>query len=193
MPRVRALSQRLVAMVSGLLLAASPVGNMSAAGADAGSAQLAAPPAFEPWEGPGAEAVNQRLASLARDCRTEMDLPFTHDPGDLIATVDFNRDGRMDVVLDQARVSCDGSQALWSGTGGSPVRIFVSNAAGGWDEHTTGGFAGRVELINDIPVWLSLVHGSACDGYGALPCAQVLIWGDGAFRSVADGKPEPEE
>jgi hypothetical protein len=45
-----------------------------------------------------------------------------------------------------------------------------------------------VELIGHVPVWLSLVHGTACDGYGALPCAEVLIWGDGAFRSVADGK-----
>lgn len=145
---------------------------------------------FEAWSGPGASAVNARFAELARACRSEMNLPLQYDPQDVIVTTDFNRDGKVDPILDQALVSCDGSATLWSGTGGSPVRIFVSNSEGGWDEHTTGGFFGRVVTVNHVPIWLSLVHGTHCDGAGALPCAQALIWGDGAFRSVADGKPE---
>jgi hypothetical protein len=107
---------------------------------------LAAPAAAEEfvrYEGPGADAVNARLAVLAAECRSDMDLPLTHDPREVIASVDFNGDGRIDPVLDQSKVGCDGSSVLWSGTGGSPVRIFVSNPSGGWDEHSTGGFAGR--------------------------------------------------
>lgn len=154
---------------------------------------LSAPVAAEEfvrYEGPGAEAVNARLAVLAAECRSDMDLPLTHDPREVIASVDFNGDGRIDPVLDQSKVGCNGSSVLWSGTGGSPVRIFVSNASGGWDEHSTGGFAGRVVVMGHVPVWVHLVHGTACDGAGALPCAEALIWGDGRFRSVADGKPE---
>lgn len=146
---------------------------------------------FERFSGPGAAAVNARLAMLAQACRSEMDLSLDYDPQDIIVTTDFNRDGVIDPILDQALATCGGSSALWSGTGGSPVRIFVSNDRGGWDEHSTGGFFGRVVTINHTPVWLSLVHGTACDGAGALPCAQALIWGDGRFRSVADGKPDP--
>jgi len=145
-------------------------------------------PDFEPWRGPGEAAVDARLEALARACRTDMDRALVYDPQDVIVAADFNLDGVVDPVLDQSKVYCGDSLALWSGTGGSPVRIFVSNGEGGWSEHTTGGFAGRVELIGHVPVWLSLVHGTACDGYGALPCAEALIWGDGAFRSVADGK-----
>jgi hypothetical protein len=143
---------------------------------------------FETWQGPAADAINARLAELARECRTDMNRSLNYDPQDVIVAADFNLDGVVDPVLDQSKVYCGDSLALWSGTGGSPVRIYVSDGEGGWSEHTTGGFAGRVELIAHVPVWLSLVHGTACDGYGALPCAQALIWGDGAFRSVADGK-----
>lgn len=145
---------------------------------------------FDRYEGPGADAVNARLGMLAAECRSEMELALTYDPQEVIASVDFNGDGRIDPVLDQSKVGCDGSPVLWSGTGGAPVRIFVSNASGGWDEHTTGGFAGRVVVMGHVPVWVQLVHGTACDGAGALPCAEALIWGDGRFRSVADGKPE---
>lgn len=144
---------------------------------------------FDRWAGPGEAAVNARLAALAMECRSEMDLPLTYDPQEVIASVDFNGDGRIDPVLDQSKVGCDGTAVLWSGTGGAPVRIFVSNASGGWDEHTTGGFAGRVVVMGHVPVWVQLVHGTACDGAGALPCVEALIWGDGKFRSVADGKP----
>jgi hypothetical protein len=148
---------------------------------------------FDRYEGPGAQAVNARLAALAAECRSEMELSLTYDPQEVIASVDFNGDGRIDPVLDQSKVGCDGSPVLWSGTGGAPVRIFVSNASGGWDEHSTGGFAGRVVVMGHVPVWVQLVHGTACDGAGALPCAEALIWGDGRFRSVADGKPVPED
>lgn len=148
---------------------------------------------FDLYEGPGAAAVNARLAALAGECRSEMELSLTYDPQEVIASVDFNGDGVIDPVLDQSKVGCDGSAAAWSGTGGAPVRIFVSNVQGGWDEHTTGGFAGRVVVMGHVPVWVQLVHGTACDGAGALPCAEALIWGDGAFRSVADGKPQLED
>lgn len=144
--------------------------------------------AFDAWTGPAEAAINARLGELARECRAEMNQALQYDPQDVIVAADFNLDGVVDPVLDQAKVYCGESLALWAGTGSSPVRIFVSDGDGGWSEHTTGGFAGRVELIGHVPVWLSLVHGTACDGYGALPCAEVLIWGDGAFRSVADGK-----
>lgn len=156
-------------------------------------ADPAAAQAFERYEGPGADAVNARLAALAAECRSEMERPLRYDPQEIIASVDFNGDGQIDPVLDQSKVGCEESAVLWSGTGGSPVRIFVSNAGGGWDEHTTGGFAGRVVVMGHVPVWVQLVHGTACDGAGALPCAEALIWGDGAFRSVADGKPAPED
>lgn len=73
-----------------------------------------------------------------------------------------------------------------------PVRVFVSNAGGRWDEHTTGGFSGRVVVMGHVPVWVQRVHGTACNGAGALPCVEALIWGDRRFRSVADGKPVPE-
>lgn len=148
---------------------------------------------FDRYEGPGADAVNARLAALATECRSEMDLPLTHDPQEVITSVDFNGDGRIDPVLDQSKVGCDGSPVMWSGTGGAPVRIFVSNASGGWDEHSTGGFAGRVVVMGQVPVWVQLVHGTACNGAGALPCAEALIWGEGRFRSVAGGKPVPED
>lgn len=144
---------------------------------------------FDRWAGPGEAAVNARIAALAQACRDEMGQPLTYDPQEVIASVDFNGDGRIDPVLDQSKVGCDGSAVLWSGTGGAPVRLFVSNAGGGWDEHTTGGFAGRVVVMGHVPVWVQLVHGTACDGAGVLPCVEALIWGDGRFRSVADGKP----
>jgi hypothetical protein len=177
-------------MTAGLRLALAALA-LSAAGQPAAAAAPASAqgPDFEPWRGPAEAAVNARLEALARECRADMNRALNYDPQDVIVAADFNLDGVIDPVLDQSKVYCGDSLALWSGTGGSPVRIYVSNAQGGWDEHTTGGFAGRVELIGHAPVWLSLVHGAACDGYGALPCAQVLIWGDGAFRSVADGKP----
>lgn len=172
--------QRLCVMLAGLALTTP-------------AAAPAAAEDFVRYEGPGAEAVNARLAALAAECRSDMDLPLSHDPREVIASVDFNSDGRIDPVLDQSKVSCDGSAALWSGTGGSPVRIFVSNAGGGWDEHSTGGFAGRVVVMGHVPVWVQLVHGTACDGAGALPCVEALIWGDGTFRSVAAGKPQPAD
>ena len=102
---------------------------------------------YDRWAGPGEAAVNARIAALAQACRDEMGLPLTYDPQEVIASVDFNGDGRIDPVLDQSKVGCDGSAVLWSGTGGAPVRLFVSNADGGWDEHTTGGFAGRVVVM----------------------------------------------
>jgi hypothetical protein len=154
-----------------------------------GEASAAHAQEHDPWSGPGEAAVNARLAALAQECRSEMELPFTYDPQEVIASVDFNGDGRIDPVLDQSKVGCDGSAVLWSGMGGAPVRLYVSNAAGGWDEHTTGGFAGRVVVMGHVPVWVQLVHGTACDGAGALPCAEALIWGESRFRSVADGKP----
>ena len=154
----------------------------------------AQPQTFERWQGPAEDAVNKRLSALAQQCASEMELSLDYDPLDIITSVDFNDDGTVDAVLDQHKVGCGGSPALWAGTGGSPVRLYVSNAEGGWDEHTTGGFAGRVVVMGHVPVWVQLVHGTACDGAGALPCAEALIWGEGKFRSVADGRPvDPDE
>lgn len=59
--------------------------------------------------GPGAAAVNARLAKLTRECRSEMDLALTYDLQDVIASVDCNGDGRIDPVLNQSKVGCDGS------------------------------------------------------------------------------------
>jgi hypothetical protein len=102
---------------------------------------------------------------------------------DAVARTDLDGDGAADTVIDEQGFRCSTAAALYCGTGGCRVHFLVgdsvqSRLAKGW---TVTDWAGdRIVLLQ--------VHGTECGGTNLRRCYEALVWSEGAFRSLRDGR-----
>lgn len=106
--------------------------------------------------------------------------------------VDLTGDGVMDLIVSEQGARCEPGGGPLEGTGGWMHHLVVdgkitSRMALGWLVADLT-FPGALEPLRVLHL---ARHGSTCDGYGAQPCVETLVWSEGAFLSVAP--PEPAE
>jgi len=95
--------------------------------------------------------------------------------------VDLDGEGEKDdMVVDFNHILCSLNYSLWHGTGGSIIHLVVN----GERSASLSGGTWRITEWYDRPVFMLGRHGSACDGYGAQPCIQVISVFEGGFSTV---------
>ncbi|MFN4160186.1 MAG: hypothetical protein ACK4GO_17595 [Gemmobacter sp.] len=117
--------------------------------------------------------------------------------------VDLTGDGSADDALVwEYGAFCAPDLGFRGGSGGGMLHVAVGDAVGSfmaeaWTlidvpftyEDDEGG-----EMPPPVRVLMLARHGSACDGFGASPCVEAVVWdaGERLFRTVA-APPEPDE
>lgn len=127
-------------------------------------------------------AVRTEIAELRESCRTGGQ-PFLPRPG-FLRRFDVNRDGRMDIIMDLARLNCGRFSSGYCGSAGCTINVFVStdrkfvNFLG----HTVDSL--RLFIRRGETVMLVEFHGDICGRAGAERCRQRLVWRAGDFCSM---------
>jgi hypothetical protein len=143
-------------------------------------------PRFEAWAGPNSLFVNLALADTARFCFDSVRKPLVYTSEAIQTGIDFNTDGIADFIIKDEYMKCGDKPAFDEGTGGTATRFVVSNRSGAWTEHSTLGSDGRVEMVGNIPVWLSAIHRVHCEPLEVQSCIQALFFGGHGFVSLLD-------
>ena len=127
-------------------------------------------------------AVRDEIAVLREDCRLD-GAPLVPRPG-FLRRFDVNRDGRMDIVMDLARLNCGRFSSGYCGSAGCRINVFISTPRGYANvlRHTV--HAVRLFTTRGETVVVVQFHGGICGRAGAERCQQRLVWRGGDFCGV---------
>jgi hypothetical protein len=152
---------------------------------------------FSDWED-GRPELTRILDDYMQQCKDEADgtALIVRNEDTVLTEVDLDGDGeRNDLVLDMGQVFCNYAMTLWAGTGGSPIHFIINGTSSQswsghkWDIERLGPYYPTVILIAR--------HGSICDGAGAQPCVQAIVYDpdDKQFMTVRypQSNEEPED
>lgn len=104
-------------------------------------------------------------------------------PASMFHRADINDDGVGDWVVDFEKSP---NASYFCGTGGCRHRIYVSNAAGGWDlAMDTQVRAFKLRRSKGKTLLDVDFHGSVCGGFGVDPCPRGYVWSDATSRFAA--------
>ena len=128
-----------------------------------------------------AGAADDILAQAAADCASIDNGQFTALPA-AVVTLDLTGDGQPETVVDTSHFQCTTSASYWGGTGGNWMTVL---AGGQTFDYLAQGW--QVIDWNGLPVLLLWHNGSECNGAGADPCVEALVWSDyqGHFMTTA--------
>ncbi len=105
---------------------------------------------------------------------------------DPVTEVDLNGDGTLDTIVSEQGAFCEPGGGPLEGTGGWMVHLVVDGKV--TSRRTLGVVVQDIMFptgIEPLRVVHLARHGSACDGYGAQPCVETLVWSEGAFLTVS--------
>ena len=131
-------------------------------------------------------AVQRSIGELRDNCRERGAAPASPRRG-FIRRIDFNRDGRMDFILDTSRFACVPFANFSCGSAGCRIDVFVSTPRGhanflGHTVHAVRLFTWRRETV-----MLVEFHGDICGLAGVQRCDQRLVWRGGDFCTLSAG------
>ncbi|QYK41393.1 MAG: hypothetical protein KF887_18835 [Paracoccaceae bacterium] len=140
--------------------------------------------------GAAADAMSLATAAAMADCASEGGV-LELDEG-AAQMVDLTGDGSADDALVwEYGGFCGPDLGFRGGSGGAPLHVAVGDRvgtfmAGSWTLADVV-FASDGETRPPLRVLMLARHGSACDGAGASPCVEAVVWdaGDRLFRTVA--------
>lgn len=131
-----------------------------------------------------ADPLALATAESAAFCAESGQTPVLSD--NPVTETDLTGDGVPDLVVSEQGAVCAPGGGPLEGTGGWMIHLVVDGTV---TSRRAQGllladliFPGGIEPLRVVHL---LRHGSACDGYGAQPCVETLIWSDGAFLTVA--------
>ena len=129
-----------------------------------------------------AASVEEVLAQARSDCEALENGSF-HSGEDAVASIDLNRDGVTETLIDESRFSCSSSASLFAANGGSMLHVLVGEQhyswqALGWQTISWG---------EDIILLLAR-HGTQCGGYGYQHCYEAVVFNGDMPASVATSR-----
>jgi len=126
---------------------------------------------------PALASVDTILAEAAAMC-TEQDNGVFSSEG-AVRSLDLTGDGQPDTLVDQLLFTCSTAASLYGGSGGSMINVFVGEVQ---SDFLVQGY----EILNwaDRTILLLALHGTNCNGIGAAPCFEALVWNGDRFMSV---------
>jgi hypothetical protein len=96
-----------------------------------------------------------------------------------VVQLDVTGDGQADTIVDEGRFTCTSAASLYGGSGGSTLHVFVGEVQ---SDFLVQGY----EVLNwaGNTILLQALHGSECNGVGADPCFEALVWNGERFMTV---------
>lgn len=138
-----------------------------------------------------ADPMALAMQAAAAGCLAEGGARLDLDEG-AAQLLDLTGDGTADDALVwEYGAFCAPDRGFRGGSGGAMLHLAVGShvqsfPAGAWTL-TDAAFTRDGETGPPLRILLIAQHGSQCDGAGAAPCVEAVVWdaGDGRFRSVA--------
>lgn len=126
---------------------------------------------------PALASVDTILAEAAAMCAEQDNGVFSSEGA--VRSLDLTGDGQPDTLLDQMLFTCTTAASLYGGSGGSMINVFIGEVQ---SDFLVQGY----ELLNwaDRTILLLALHGTSCNGIGADPCFEALVWNGDRFMSV---------
>lgn len=126
---------------------------------------------------PALASVDTILSEAAAMC-TEQDNGVFSSEG-AVLSLDVTGDGQPDTVVDEVLFTCSTAASLYGGSGGSMIHVFVGDVQ---SDFLVQGY----EVLNwgGRSILLLALHGTSCNGIGADPCFEALVWNTDRFMTV---------
>jgi hypothetical protein len=126
---------------------------------------------------PALASVDTILSEAAAMCAEQDNGVFSSEGA--VRSLDVTGDGQADTVVDELLFTCTTAASLYGGSGGNMIHIFVGDVQ---SDYLVQGY----ELVNwaDRTILLLALHGTNCNGIGADPCFEALVWNGERFMSV---------
>lgn len=125
----------------------------------------------------------EEQTAFCRDLGGAPDIPSSYQ-----TVRDLNGDGRDDFLTNLANLECEGAASAFCGSGGCPVKAWLSEPEGGYTRFDFGLLEGvRIEDASPLPRVLAGYHGTRCgdpDRIGADVCTRTWIF-------ASNDPPEP--
>jgi hypothetical protein len=126
---------------------------------------------------PALASAETILSEAAAMCAEQDNGVFSSEGA--VRSLDVTGDGQPDTLVDELLFTCTTAASLFGGSGGSMIHVIVGDVQ---SDFLVQGY----ELLNwaDRTILLLAVHGSSCNGIGADPCFEALVWNGERFLSV---------
>lgn len=110
-----------------------------------------------------------------------------------ISRVDLTGDGMADLIVSEEGAFCGPDLGYLGGSGGPRLHAIIGEHVqtlgnGNWLVQQAR-FVIEGEEVDPLPYLLVLLHGSACDSFGAAPCLIAYAWDGTRLISVGDFQP----
>jgi hypothetical protein len=126
---------------------------------------------------PALASVETILADGAAMCAEQDNGLFSSEGA--VRSLDVTGDGQPETLVDTALFTCTTAASLFGGSGGSMIHVIVGDVQ---SDYLVQGY----ELLNwgGRTILLLALHGTNCNGIGADPCFEALVWNGDRFMSV---------
>jgi hypothetical protein len=126
-----------------------------------------------------AASIEDVIAEARGACEGLEDGSF-HSAEDAVVSIDLNRDGVTDTLIDEAQFSCSSSASLFAPNGGSTLHVIVGDKHYRWQA-----LGWRTITWGEDTILLLARHGTHCGGYGYQKCYESVVFNGNAPTSVA--------
>ena len=126
-----------------------------------------------------AESVEDVFVQARSACEGLEDGSF-HSEEDAVVSIDLNRDGEADTLIDESRFSCSSSASLFAPNGGSTLHVIVGDKHYSWQA-----LGWRTIDWGEDTILLLARHGTHCGGYGYQKCYESVVFNGNVPTSVA--------
>jgi hypothetical protein len=126
---------------------------------------------------PALASVDTILAEAAALCAEQNNGVFSSEGA--VRSLDVTGDGQQDTLIDEVLFSCTTAASLYGGSGGSMIHVIVGDVQ---NDFLVQGY--EILTWADRTILLLALHGTSCNGIGADPCFEALVWNGDRFMSV---------
>ncbi len=129
---------------------------------------------------PAIAASVEDVIAQARSACEGLEAGTFHSDEDAVASVDLNRDGQAETLIDESRFSCSSSASLFAANGGSMLHVIVGDKHYRWQA-----LGWRTIDWGEDTILLLARHGTHCGGYGYQKCYESVVFNGNVPTSVA--------
>lgn len=126
---------------------------------------------------PALASVDSILSEAAAMCAEQGNGVFSSEGA--VRSLDVTGDGQPDTLVDEGLFTCTTAASLYGGSGGSMIHVFVGDVQ---SDFLVLGY--ETLTWADRTILLLALHGTNCNGIGADPCFEALVWNGDRFMSV---------
>ena len=129
---------------------------------------------------PAIAASIEDVFAQARNACEGLESGSFHSEEDAVVSIDLNRDGVTDTLIDESRFSCSSSASLFAPNGGSMLHMIVGDKHYRWQA-----LGWRTITWGEDSILLLARHGTHCGGYGYQKCYESVVFNGNVPTSVA--------